>query len=67
MVKFWVNPSLGFRFQSPTAMVLINSSFVKEQEFNAIVYDMNTEHFVANISIYGIKSRMRPVDYVGLL
>jgi len=25
-------------------------------EFNAITYDMNTEHFMANVSIYGFKN-----------
>lgn len=62
-----VNSILDFQFQSPTAMVLVNTTFVTEHEFNVIVYDLNTEHFVANISIYGIKARTRPADFLGLI
>lgn len=42
--------------QSPTAIAFINSTFVLRREFSAIVYDMNTEHFMANVSIYGFKN-----------
>ncbi len=51
--------------QSPTAMALINTTFVSEKEFNAIVYDMNTEHFIANISVYGIRSK--PKNRAGVM
>lgn len=27
-----------------------------ENEFNAITYDINVEHFIANVSIYGFKN-----------
>lgn len=46
---------------------MVNTTFINDKEFNAVVYDMNTEHFVANISIYGIKSIDRPEEFVGLL
>ncbi|KAG4066041.1 hypothetical protein HA402_001288 [Bradysia odoriphaga] len=59
---------VGFSFNSPTAMVLINTTYIDEKEFNSIVYDMNTEHFVANISIYGIKNAQKsPEDRVGVM
>jgi len=58
---------VAFSFSSPTAVAMINTTFVKEQEFNAIVYDMNTEHFIANMSIYGIKTLQRPADFPGLI
>lgn len=48
-------------------MLLVNTTFVKEKEFNAVVYDMNTEHFVANISVYGLKSIERPTDFLGII
>ncbi len=49
-------------------MAMINSSFVGEREFNAIAYDMNTEHFVANMSVYGIKSlNGRPYEFEGVI
>jgi len=48
---------VGFSFNSPTAIAMVNTSFMAEKEFNAIVYDMNTEHFVANMSIYGRTSK----------
>lgn len=49
-------------------MVMVNTSFVGEQEFNAVVYDMNTEHFVANVSIYGIRSPFfRPFEFEGVV
>jgi len=57
----------GFSFNSPTAMVMINTSYVGEKEFNAVVYDMSTEHFVANISVYGIRSAMRPDQFEGVI
>ncbi|XP_037036361.1 uncharacterized protein LOC119074363 [Bradysia coprophila] len=47
---------VGFSLSSPTAVVLINTTFVGEKEFNAVVYDINAEHFVANVSVYAIKS-----------
>lgn len=53
-------------FQSPTAMAMVNTSFVGEQEFNAIVYDMNTEHFMANMSVYGIVSKKKPDHFLGI-
>ncbi len=48
-------------------MVLVNTSFVDEQEFNAVAYDMNREHFVANISVYGIKAAFRPDKFLGVI
>lgn len=48
-------------------MVMVNTSYVGEQEFNAVVYDMNTEHFVANMSVYGIRSNFRPLDFEGVI
>lgn len=48
-------------------MVMINTTFVHEQDFNAVVYDINAEHFVANMSIYGIKSSSRPVAFLGVI
>lgn len=48
-------------------MALVNTTFISDKEFNAVVYDMNTEHFVANISVYGIRSAIRPGEFVGLL
>lgn len=58
---------VSFSFNSPTAMALVNTTFVKEQEFNAAVYDMSTEHFVANMSVYGLRTLERPTDFLGLL
>lgn len=48
-------------------MVMINTSYVGEQEINVVVYDMNTEHFVANMSVYGIKSTLRPDGFLGII
>ncbi|XP_037047722.1 uncharacterized protein LOC119082326 [Bradysia coprophila] len=60
---------VGFSFNSPTAMAMINTSYVGEQEFNAVAYDMNTEHFIANMSVYGIKERalQRPFQFEGVI
>jgi len=58
---------VGFSFNSPTAMVMVNTSHVGEQEFNAVAYDMNTEHFVANMTIYGIRSMFRPDKFEGII
>ncbi|XP_037036840.1 uncharacterized protein LOC119074664 [Bradysia coprophila] len=58
---------VGFSFDSPTAMVMINTTFVGENEFNGIVYDMNSEHFVANMSVYGIKILSRPYHFEGVI
>ncbi|KAG4066715.1 hypothetical protein HA402_007351 [Bradysia odoriphaga] len=59
---------VGFSFNSPTAMAMINTSFIGEQEFNAVAYDMNTEHFVANMSVYGITGRtLRPFQFEGVI
>lgn len=46
-------------------MVLVNTTFIGEKEFVAVVYDMNTEHFVANISVYGMKTQ--PEKQLGVL
>lgn len=48
-------------------MVLINTTFINEKDFSAIVYDMNTEHFVANISVYGIESTETPKNRKGVM
>lgn len=49
-------------------MALINTSFVGEQEFNAVAYDMSTEHFVANMAVYGIKAPgTRPNQFEGVI
>jgi len=56
---------VGFSFDSPTAIALINTTFVGEMEFNAVAYDMNAEHFVANMSVYGV--RRRPNGFVGVI
>ncbi|XP_037035160.1 uncharacterized protein LOC119073661 [Bradysia coprophila] len=56
-----------FAFNSPTAMALINTTFISEESFNSVAYDMNTEHFVANISIYGFDYLPSPYNYVNLL
>ncbi|KAG4066548.1 hypothetical protein HA402_007184 [Bradysia odoriphaga] len=60
---------LEFDINSPTAMAMINTSYVGEQEFNAVAYDMNTEHFVANMSVYGIRERalQRPFQFEGVI
>lgn len=47
-------------------MALINTTFVAEQDFSAVAYDMNTDHFVANMSVYGYRS-FTPSLYVNLL
>lgn len=48
-------------------MSLLNTTFIGEKEFNAVVYDLNTEHFVANISIYGILGNAKPCDFSGVI
>lgn len=49
-------------------MALVNTTFIGEREFNSIVYDMNTEHFVANISVYGLKNAYKsPENRAGVL
>lgn len=48
-------------------MVLVNTSHVDEQEFNAVAYDMNTEHFMVNMSVYGIIAAKRPNGFLGLI
>lgn len=50
----------SMKFQSPTAMVLVNTSFVAENEFSAVVYDMYGDRFTANFSVFGIISSRRP-------
>lgn len=52
-------------FQSPTAMVLLNSTYISEKEFDAVIYDLNSEHFIANISVYGM--RQLPEKCLGVL
>lgn len=46
---------------------MVNTSFVGEQEFNGMVYDMNTEHFVANMSVYGMVGENKPDHFSGIL
>lgn len=46
-------------------MALVNTTFVSDKEFNAIVYDMNTEHFIANFSVYGVRSK--PKNRAGVM
>lgn len=48
-------------------MALVNSTFISEKEFSSVVYDMNTDHFVANMSIYGYRQGYTPGTYVNLL
>lgn len=45
----------------------MNTTYVKEQEFNAVVYDMNTEHFMVNMSVYAIVSEKRPNEFLGVI
>lgn len=48
-------------------MALVNTTFVSEKSFNVVAYDMNTEHFVANMSVYGFMYGTTPSNYVDLL
>jgi len=58
---------VGFSFNSPTAMAMVNTTFISDSEFSMVVYDMNVEHFVANMSIYGFKKGYKPNDYFNLI
>lgn len=48
-------------------MVIVNTSYVGEQEFNAVAYDLHTQHFIANMSIYGIVAKERPDAFLGVI
>lgn len=48
-------------------MALVNTSHVGEQEFNAVVYDMNTQHFMVNMSVYGFLAIERPNEFLGVV
>lgn len=39
--------------QTPTAVAFVNSTFVKKDSINVIVYDLNSPYFIANMSVYG--------------
>ncbi|KAJ6648691.1 hypothetical protein Bhyg_03922 [Pseudolycoriella hygida] len=54
---------VGFSFNSPTAVAMLNTSYIGEQEFNAVAYDINTDHFVANMSV----NKERPDTFTGLV
>lgn len=53
--------------QSPTAVAFLNSSFIHENEFSAIVYDLSAVMFVANVSIFGYDEVFKPVTYQSIL
>lgn len=40
-------------FQSPSAIVFLNSSFIDTHQVNAVVYDLNQPEFSASIAVYG--------------
>lgn len=48
-------------------MALVNTTYISEKDFSAVAYDMNTEHFVANMSIYGYVEGSTPASCVNLL
>lgn len=48
-------------------MAIVNTTFISEKEFSSVVYDMNTDHFVANMSIYGYRHGYTPASYVNIL
>lgn len=54
-------------FQSPTAIAFINSTFLNENGFNCIVYDMNSPFFVANMSVYGYDNFDKPDTYKSIV
>ncbi|KAJ6643356.1 hypothetical protein Bhyg_08316, partial [Pseudolycoriella hygida] len=54
---------VGFSFNSPTAMALLNTTFISDKEFSSVAYDMNVDHFVANVSVYGYKPSFIPESY----
>lgn len=39
--------------QSPTAVAFVNTTFIKEDSLDVIVYDLNSPGFIANMSVYG--------------
>lgn len=48
-------------------MAMIDTAFVGEKHFNAVAYDINEDHFVANMSVYGIKTSIRPDKFLGVI
>jgi len=59
--------AISFSFESPTANAFINSTFIKEHEFDAIVYDLNFPFFVANMSVYGYDHFDKPASYKSIV
>lgn len=62
MLSFMQIKCFKFFFQYPTATAFINSSFVGENKLNAIVYDLNTPWFIANMTIFGYRG-YKPAAY----
>lgn len=53
--------------QSATAVAFVNSTFIEENQFSAIVYDLSAYNFIANVSIFGYENGLKPVDYRPIL
>ncbi|XP_055316376.1 uncharacterized protein LOC129576024 [Sitodiplosis mosellana] len=59
--------SVGFSFDSATAIAFVNSTFVGEHGLNVIVYDLNSPFFVANMSIYGYDTFDKPETFKSIV
>lgn len=46
--------------QSPSAILFVNSTNIRDNSFDAIVYDLNRPEFTANMSIYGYFANEKP-------
>jgi len=55
--------SVGFSFSTPTAVAFVNSTFLKKDSLDVIVYDLNSPYFIANMSVYGFHYAQVGADY----
>lgn len=57
----------SFLFQSSSAILFLNSSFIRENSFNAMVYDLNSPAFTATMSIYGYTDSDKPTKWKSII
>lgn len=65
-VSFYADPYYSFSnifvvsLQSPTAILFVNSTNIGDNNFDAVVYDLNRPEFTANMSVYGYFENEKP-------
>lgn len=58
---------MSVSFQSPSATVYLNSTYIHPQSFNAIAYDLNRPQFTMHVNVFGYQANAKPAQYKSII